>query len=249
MKAFLPDQSRSEALSRVHLGPDPSSQHFAERLKAIRFLTVIDGLVQCFSQDYFVQNADYNDFSGGYKRKYPLIPDEVLTGSLADVVFSFTTRYQIPEKTILLAQIQTTIFRARSALPKAASTQSVTGQGIHTDGANRAAIVCLRRGKGVIGALNQYYAELDDSQPLCEPTVLEPGDISYFKDNVLFHYVSPGTCDPNGSREDSTRTIMIIHSPAEQYMTGRKNPENQLGAKESDVQLRNGGCDDDTHLI
>ena len=64
---------------------------------------------------------------------------------------------------------------------------SVTGQGIHTDGANLAALLCIHR-QNVKGALNTFHDNLLGSQPLCEPTVLEPGKIAYFKDNSLYHH-------------------------------------------------------------
>ena len=59
------------------LSDDPSSKHFARREKAIRFATIINGRVQTFTQNYFLQDVEYNDFSGGYRRYYALINEEL----------------------------------------------------------------------------------------------------------------------------------------------------------------------------
>jgi hypothetical protein len=239
VKGFLSKEACCKVVSNTELGLDPSSMHFAERRKAIRFLTVIDGRIQTYTQDYFVQNEGYNEFSGGYKRQYELIPQDVIAGSLASAIFAFTRRFNIPEKTVLLAQIQTTVFRPVERY------ESVTGQGIHTDGADRACILCLHRGSNIEGSLNQYHLKLDGSMPLCEPTLLETGDISFFKDNEIFHYVTPGGCSNTGMPEDCTRTVLIIHSPAEQYLSGRPNLGNSLSTRPSSVKLRELGENDE----
>merc|ERR1711988_693691 len=41
--------------------------------------------------------------------------------------------------------------------------------------------------------------------------------------------------DDSDGGDDCTRTIMIMNSPAEQYLTGRHNPRNNLGTRKSHV--------------
>jgi len=230
----LSSDTREKIMNGLTLGPDPTSEHFTERSKAIRFVTVINGKVQSFAQDYFKQDSAYNDFSGGYRRRYALIPEDICESALKDILLNFTSYYQIPEKTVLLVQIQTSHFQ------KNGRRGSVTGQGIHTDGSDRAMLVCLHRGCNVTGALNQFHGALDGSQPLCEPTELKPGGAVMFKDNELYHYVSPGKAAhaAESLRTDAQRTVLLVHSPAEMFMQGLPNTSNDLGTKAGKVKLR-----------
>eukprot|EP00927_Polykrikos_kofoidii_P049676 TRINITY_DN43703_c0_g1_i1.p1 TRINITY_DN43703_c0_g1~~TRINITY_DN43703_c0_g1_i1.p1 ORF type:complete len:335 (+),score=23.33 TRINITY_DN43703_c0_g1_i1:134-1138(+) len=269
MRSFVPEKERLEmvkCLPRV-LGYDASSEHFAQREKAIRFITIIQGKAMAFTQNYFVQNADYNDFSGGYRRTYDLIPDEWVVeenGPVGKMCVQFAEYYKIPEKTVILAQIQTSWIPEKQSASHE-SFASITGQGIHTDGADRACIVCLHRGARIEGAGNQFHAALDGSAPLCEPLILENGDACYFKDNEIYHYVTRGTVKRSGcssveknqiagsdaddgsisfgessNAHDRARTILIMHAPAELYMIGTGNHRNTLGTRVSVVKLRSG---------
>ena len=87
---------------------------------------------------------------------------------------------------MILLQIQTSSM-APEDLPEDLYEMSITGQGIHTDGANLAALVCIDR-QNVKGALNTFHGNLNGSKPMCKPTVLEPGKVAYFKDNSLYHH-------------------------------------------------------------
>lgn len=234
---FLQVDDAQHIVSSVVLGEDPSSIHFATRQKAIRFVLVINGRVVTLTQDFFRQSAEYNDFSGGYNRHYTLIKEDLFDGPLGDVVLKFAAYYNIPEKTVILAQIQKSVFNGEARQ----SRVSVTGQGIHTDGADRAVIVGLHRGSNVVGACNQFHAELDGSQPLCEPIALGDGECIFFKDNQIYHYVSPATVESNDGHPSCpkcSRTILIMHAPAEMFLDGTVNEANKLGAKDSPRQLR-----------
>jgi len=257
VKGFVSEEDRAAILSGIALGHDPSSAHFAARTKAIRFVTIIQGKPMAFAQNYFVQNADYNDFSGGLRRVYSLIPSEWIeeSGPVGKMVLQFAEYYRIPEKTVILVQIQTSFMRELNR------TESITGQGIHTDGADRACIVCLHRGSGIFGPANQFHAKLDGSKPLTEPKILEHGEACFFKDNEVYHYVTPGGCKkgadasaasapaPSSETQEASvagatagavnqRTIMIMHAPAEIYMMGIENKNNTLGSRVSSVKLR-----------
>ena len=53
------------------LGEDSSSQYFLHREKSIRYIMTLgdgDNYVS-LTQDYFVQSEQYNDFSGGSRRR------------------------------------------------------------------------------------------------------------------------------------------------------------------------------------
>jgi len=156
---------------------------------------------------------------------------------LRDFIFAYIERFQIPEKTTILAQIQTTTFYP-GLTSSGGRRSSVTGQGIHTDGATYAAIACLQRDANIKGCLNQYHQNLDGSQPLCEPIALEQGDVTFFKDNEIFHYVSPGSCPDEGNDlSRCSRTVLLLHD-ADHYLSGRKNDSNNLGSNASGTKLR-----------
>jgi len=232
IKTLLPDAQRRQVLKGLELSHDPSSEFFTERSKAIRYVEVDEGRLRTFPQNYFIQNSEYNDFSGGVKRYFKLLPDELFRGALADVILKFTHYYDIPENTTLLVQMQT------STLSPSSRRQSLTGQGIHTDGHDRAMLMCMHRGSQCRGALNQFHKELDGSQPLCTPALLEPGDAVMFKDNELYHYVTPGWAMTalDDEETDTRRTMLLIHSPVD--FEGEVNKTNSLKSTATGVKLR-----------
>jgi len=239
MKGFLPDQDRLHVLENLEFSKDPTSSFFAERFKAIRYVTVKGDKVETFEQDYFIQHAGYNDFSGGFKRHFNLIPEELFQSVLADVVLKFSRYYCIPDGTILFVQIQTSLLEENSR------RQSITGQGIHTDGHDRAMLLCMHRGSHVRGALNQFHQQLDGSEPLCDPVLLEAGDAVMFKDNEIYHYVTPGkgisALDAGDS--DTRRTMLLIHSPAECNLDGGMSQTNSLRTSKKRITLRDSKLD------
>lgn len=221
----MSEEERQHILENVVLSDDPSSKHFARRHKAIRFATIINGRVQTFTQNYFLQDVEYNDFSGGLRRYYGLINENLFEpgAPVAKVVLNFAKYYGIPEKTAILIQIQTNYFDEK----KYGKTRaSVTGQGIHTDGADRAMLVCLHRGEKIEGAENEFHASLDGMEPLCEALPLQNREGLYFKDNSLYHTVTRVVVSKHENLEQVSRTMMIMHAPAEIYMQGLPNPNN-----------------------
>eukprot|EP00959_Pyramimonas_sp_CCMP1952_P305505 6392841-Pyramimonas_sp.AAC.1 len=146
--------------------------------------------------------------------------------------------YDLPDG-VILAQIQRSVFSPQK--PGLTRQQSTTGQGIHTDGLNHAMIVNLQRGRHIRGALNQFHGKLDGTEPLCEPTVLGEGVACAFKDNTIFHYVTPGyVSEDGGAVEDRSRVVMLFHYPGHIVLDGSFNADNAQGTRKSEVQLRNG---------
>ena len=92
--------------SNAELGEDPSSQYFIPRQKSIAFVAYIDGEFFTLQQNFFIQNAKYNDFSGGYKRFYKTLPDWLIQGSMKDALKSFVDTYQLPNYACILVQLQ-----------------------------------------------------------------------------------------------------------------------------------------------
>lgn len=249
VKGFLSEDAR-QLLCGAELGPDPSSAQFADRQKAIRFIMVIEGQVYALSRDYFIQSSEYNDFSGGYKRKYKLLSEELVEGPLADIVLRFAAYYGILDRAIILIQVQTSAVTVDLPTQGALTRyHSITGQGIHTDGSDRAMIVCLHRGDKVHGAYNQFHANLDGTEPLCDPFILQQGEAVYFKDNELYHHVSRGfkvdtetNLESTGHQvrlgSDCARKVLLLHWPAECHLNGTTNPANDLGRTDANVKLR-----------
>jgi hypothetical protein len=224
------------------LGDDPTSSFFISRKKAIAFVLVFDNMVFSLEQSYFNQHQDYNDFSGGFRRHYSKIPDDFIQTHLLQSILRFKEFYGVPDKGIMLIQIQQShidaIHQAEASGPKSPlkKASSITGQGIHTDGHERAMIVCLER-SNVKGALNSFFADLGGKTRLSEEKSLQEGQAVFFKDNSLFHYVSPATHEVPELPLD--RTVMLMHYPAEDVLTGEKRSANNLGTRKSELKLRN----------
>ncbi|MEO0867392.1 MAG: 2OG-Fe dioxygenase family protein [Cyanobacteria bacterium J06642_11] len=203
------------------LGPDPSSEHFIKRTKSIAYVMKIAGQWFQLKADYFSQPEQYNDFSGGYKRVYQELPSTFL-GCLATqkVLNTFQLAYEIPERELVLVQIQT------SHIDHENMHQCLTGQGIHSDGADRAILVCLQR-DNITHAENALYCDLEGQQPMLSPFVLQEGQAMLWHDNQVFHWVAPARLDcPHRS---GRRTVLIAHYPAFHYLSGQTNPNNRLG--------------------
>ncbi|CAL4098804.1 unnamed protein product, partial [Meganyctiphanes norvegica] len=207
------------------LGPDPTSKHFLERNKNIRFIKVLEEGFEMNNKNYYSQSEHYNDYPGGFKRYYELIPEHLIIGPMNNAISFFIEQVKIPVNTIIMVQLQSSIIRAND------NGRDVTGQGIHTDGSDDAMLVCIDR-NNVQGAENQFHAALDGTQPLGNSTILEAGDGVIFRDNKLFHYVTDATTTVPLAR----RTLILIHSPEDG--SGNVNPTNQYGTNDATVQLR-----------
>jgi len=97
-------------LGRTHpprgiLSFDPSSKHFADRYKSIAFVLWIEKDQRAYqlSQNYFAQAAKYNDFSGGYRRYYSRVPEEVIMRDDVQQLFrDYMRSSRLPDKSVLL---------------------------------------------------------------------------------------------------------------------------------------------------
>jgi hypothetical protein len=227
-----------KVFARDNLGDDGSSRYFIERKKAIAFVYVTKDEVFRLDQNFFIQNSEYNDFSGGYKRFYKLIPENILSSYGKGTILHFKSHFNIPDGTIMLVQIQSSIIKASIPSPSEdhdKESGSVTGQGIHTDGASQAMLFCLER-TNVDGAENSFFKDLDGKEQVEDEEILHEGDAVFFHDNKVYHYVSPA------SQEDISklmrRSIMLIHSPADQYLRGDLSKDNNGGTQKASIKLR-----------
>lgn len=202
------------------LGVDPSSEHFANRTKSIAFVLNVEGRWFQINQDYFNQASEYNDFSGGYKRFYDELPRQFIQSSVTQrLLTNFQTIYNIPEGHLILVQVQS------SNISPDDEGKCLTGQGIHSDGADRAMLVCLER-DNVVGAHSSVFEDADGEKPLIDRVVLEEGNTMFWKDNEIYHYVEPARLEDHDY--DGTRTVLIAHYPAMHYITGKTNQNNVL---------------------
>lgn len=202
------------------LGSDPSSKHFTKRTKNIAYVLCVDGEWFQLEAQCFIQPQQYNDFSGGYKRCYQKMPKQFLECEATKKVLNvFKSAYDIPDREPILVQVQKSHVNIETA------GQCLTGQGIHSDGADRAMLVCLER-NNIAGAESAIYADLNGKRSLIEPFVLKEGSAMLWHDNHVFHHVRPArVVDPD---QASTRTVLIAHYPAVHYLKGTVNPNNTL---------------------
>lgn len=225
-----------QRFAKHDLGPDESSSHFLSREKAIAFVYVENGQVFRLDQDYFIQNSSYNDFSGGYKRSYKLIPKEIINTAAGHEILRFKNYFHIPDKTPMLVQIQSSF--AAPCSRKGTVTKrrlSITGQGIHSDGHDHAMLLCIER-TNVHGAGNSFFSDLEGNNRLGDTRLLEEKDLVYFHDNEIYHHVSPASQIDHSAW--MRRSMMLIHSPAEMVVDGRLNDSNKLSSNKAKIQLR-----------
>ena len=149
----------------------------------------------------------------------------------------FKRVHNLREGEIVLVQIQSSIFEADTKMGKSKKVQlpdrrirknSVTGQGIHTDGQTGGMIMVLER-KNIAGAVNKFHHDLEsnvESESCFFEKIINPGEIIYYKDNSIYHSVTEAY--PEDSKKRSFRTVMLIHYPGSVLITGNKNPENTL---------------------
>ena len=102
---------------------------------------------------------------------------------------------------------------------------TMTGQGIHTDGTTRQMLICSDR-TNTAGAENRFYKDRLGNEPLTPMMLLEEGSAINFRDNKLFHYVYPAT--PIDKTKPMSRTMVIVSWPGDFLLTGGTNPDNKL---------------------
>ncbi|MEM8722020.1 MAG: 2OG-Fe dioxygenase family protein [Cyanobacteria bacterium P01_G01_bin.39] len=231
---LLESAEASELISSCgKLGRDPSSDYFTTRTKNIAYVLCLNGEWFQIRARCFTQPQSYNDFSGGYKRCYREMPKQFIKCRATQKVLNvFKSTNNIPDNEPILVQVQ------QSRVTAETEGMCLTGQGIHTDGADRAMLVCLER-NNITGAKNAIYADLEGKRSLVEPFVLREGQAMLWHDNQVFHDVQPAQII--APEKEGTRTVLIAHYPAIHYLKGTVNPNNNLGTNtvEQKIRLRN----------
>ena len=132
---------------------------------------------------------------------------------------TFKQAYQIPDCEPILVQVQTSHITSEN------EGTCLTGQGIHSDGADKAILVCLER-NNIQGAENAIYTDINGERAAIAPFTLNPGQALLWHDNQVFHHIQPARVLPPAT--EGSRTILIAHYPATYYLTGNANPGNSL---------------------
>ncbi|MEM9508902.1 MAG: 2OG-Fe dioxygenase family protein, partial [Cyanobacteria bacterium P01_E01_bin.35] len=231
---LLEQTEASELISACgELGKDPSSDYFTTRTKNIAYVLCLNGEWFQIRANCFTQAQNYNDFSGGYKRCYQEMPEQFIKCKATQKALNaFKSTYNIPDNEPILVQVQESHVNTETA------GKCLTGQGIHSDGADRAMLVCLQR-NNIKGAESAIYADLKGKRSLINPFILSEGQAMLWHDNKVFHDVQPA--QTVNSEQEGTRTVLIAHYPAIHYLTGNINPNNTLGTNtvEQRRRLRN----------
>lgn len=202
------------------LGGDESSVNFASRRKNIAFVIRVSGTWLSLRQDYFNQAEDYNDRTGGYRRYYRELPAEfVQQPEVIKLLDAFADKFSVPDGQMSLVQVQTSVIGTDD------EGKCLTGQGIHSDGADVAMIAVLRR-ENVAGACSAVFADPAGENTLFGPQPLQGGEVVYWQDNAVYHYVEPARRFDR--KKKGYRTVLIAHYPATHYISGKKNLNNTL---------------------
>ena len=183
-----------------------------------------DGKWRKLSQNYFNQPIIYNDnpVQGGIKRSYKLLSDDVVESPVfKKILGDFTKQFSsIGPGTVVLAQLQTTT--------EWATNGDVTEQGIHTDGADVAMIVCLERKNVMEGtATNTLYEDVKGERIVMGPQTLEEAEAVFWIDSAIYHDVT--NISPKFKENGpAVRTVLLLHADASFLLDGIKNEKNNL---------------------
>lgn len=300
VQELLTDSERRQMLLACgELGEDPSSKYFVKRTKSIAYVVHIHDRWFQVTVDYFIQPSQYNDFSGGYRRSYKLLPSSFIECEATQKMLNeFKSVHNVPSGELVLCQVQTSHIGINSSMPgtkhKIAKTlsydihvnppnmeqersetladplvvsnsygsaksghavpdasdqevpdpdevrkeYSITGQGIHTDGCDVCALVCLKR-ENINGCENSVYYDLEGNEKVLDSFVLKEKNVLYWKDNKVYHYVNPASLI--NEDKDGIRTVVLMSYPIIFMVDGETNPNNTLGRKlfGNNRQLRN----------
>lgn len=295
VQELLTDSERRQMLLACgELGEDPSSKYFCKRTKSIGYVVHLHDRWFQLTLDWFIQPSQYNDFSGGFKRQYKLLPTAFIECEATQKMLNhFKAAHKIPSGELVFCQVQTSHIPVTSSTPKGGATitrtqtfnvhanppnleekaselfadilarsntetiskgdtersvtpadslskheMSITGQGIHTDGCDVCALACLNR-ENINGAKNSIYHDLAGKETYLEPFVLQEGKVLHWKDNKIFHYVSPASLV--NEEKEGMRTIVLMSYPIIFMVDGVPNPNNTLGrnVQAAGRQLRN----------
>jgi len=196
---------------------DLSFQRPKQQVESERVLSVDEALAV---QDYFNQAEDYNDRTGGYRRYYRELPAEfVQQPEVIKLLDAFADKFSVPDGQMSLVQVQTSVIGTDD------EGKCLTGQGIHSDGADVAMIAVLRR-ENVAGACSAVFADPAGENTLFGPQPLQGGEVVYWQDNAVYHYVEPARRFDR--KKKGYRTVLIAHYPATHYISGKKNLNNTL---------------------
>ena len=137
---------------------------------------------------------------------------------MAKLLETHKRKFDIKPGTVMLIQIQTTREERKNG--------DVTEQGIHTDGADEAALVCLER-KNASGACTEIHKDIRGEHPLLQDKILQPGDALWFRDNQVYHNVTPiSPKDPE--QGPALRTMLLMHTDSAYVLDGLENKNSIL---------------------
>lgn len=214
------DEARAVENAAGKLGGDESSVNFASRRKNIAFVIRVSGTWLHVRQNYFNQAEDYNEQTGGYRRYYRELPATfVHQPEVIKLLDAFADKFSVPDGHMSLVQVQTSVIGSND------EGKCLTGQGIHSDGADVAMIAVLRR-DNVAGACSAVFADPAGNNSLFGPQPLQGGEAVFWQDNAVYHYVEPAR--RLDKSKNGYRTVLIAHYPATHYISGKKNVNNTL---------------------
>jgi len=250
------------------LGDDPSSNYFVKRTKKIAYVAKIQGEWHQIAKhaNYFIQNAAYNDLSGGYKREYEVLPPEYIKHSaVIKALDAFQSKFNIPDGSLILTQVQTSHINTMNSLAAKYDVHVDNNEDVYvpqyndeeipttslsaTDRANFSitgqgihsdgvnhALIVCLQRKNVNGALSSFYNNLSGTDVYLKPFVLNVGHAAYWHDNKMYHWVSPASL--KDKNKNGERTILLFSWPGKYSLNGQENPDNTLGRLEKNVKLR-----------
>jgi len=151
-----------------------------------KFKTKRKFLKICYSQKKFTlaPKQSFVSHSDGTERTLPLLSKDILKNQkFLDFITSLVEFVPTNNFDIDIFYISNLFQPSKEIFPISIEDQ------IHQDGYDYLGILCLKR-KSLFGAENIFYEDSEGKKEIYR-TTLKKGDLLFFQDSQIFHYVSP----------------------------------------------------------
>lgn len=190
-------QSLASSFNRLPL--DPYIEGKFRRRRLSRFIAP-KGQLRALPHQEFTQSNQYNHLLGNIRREYEeLEADVAMSNQFIEMLNILATNLHLNLETSVLGvhQIRITVEKNHSGHP--------APEGIHKDGFDYIAIICVNR-TDIVGGHTELYKNPDEVPVFSK--VLKTGQMLFVDDQYLFHYTSPvQPLDQDGHRDVFVVTV------------------------------------------
>lgn len=179
-----------------------------KRMRAYSLLDVQDiNKIKIVGNIDFYQSDTYNSFNGNNIRSYPNIDPTILNNDcfkyyVKTFLKNINTELLGTKYNNIIKFIQ--IHQIRVYAENKTKNTNLVPEGIHRDGYNFIAMICITR-KNIVGAINKIYS---NDKNIVHSVQLQEGEMFILNDNKMFHDVTP--INLYKENEEGYRDIFVL---------------------------------------